>query len=88
MLYEIHITVDTKYALIATEIAKDFKWKTSEIARDPILGNKNFFYLTKYAETEHQAHQFIYDVLAEFERLSVLPIRTKIEHIIYDKRYV
>jgi hypothetical protein len=87
-LYEIHITCMTSQAQAATEVAKKLHWKTSEIARDPVLGNDTYFYLTKYAETLDIAHTYLTDaIVALLYTYNVEVIREKIEHIVHDVRY-
>lgn len=86
-LYEIHLTIDTKDAELATRVSTMLKWKTSEIARDPVLGNKNFFYLTKYTENLEDARIEIVAAKAALFHLGVNLLREKIEHIVHDIRY-
>lgn len=89
MLFECHITVSTKDAEAATKVAKEFKWKTSEITRDPVLGEDNFFCLTTHAD----------DYLKIFSKMeetsgtlicmyNVEVLREKIELIMYDTKKV
>lgn len=87
MLYEIHITTYTSFSKQATEVAKQLHWKTSEIARDPVLGNDTYFYLTKYAESLPTAFVVLRDAVFELESVQVPVVREKIEHIVHDKRY-
>jgi putative NIF3 family GTP cyclohydrolase 1 type 2 len=88
LLYEIHLTVDTAHAERATWVANAFHWKTSEIARDPVLGNKNYFYLTKYSVTLESALSEIQEATAALKLHGVPLIREKVEHIVHDVRYV
>ena len=87
-MYEIHITVDVSKASIASQVARDYKWKTSEIARDPVLGNKNFFYLTKYKSTFFEAFETMQECIEALADLDVSILREKIEHIVHDIKHV
>jgi hypothetical protein len=49
MTYECHVTTRVKYAPQAQQIADERGWKTSEIARDPLLGDDVYYYLTKHS---------------------------------------
>ena len=86
-LYEIHITTYTRYSVQAKKIAEVLHWKTSEIARDPVLGNDTYFYLTKYAENLALAHQHISEVVNMLRYYDVIVVREKIEHIVHDIRH-
>lgn len=87
MNYECHITVPQSHSATAQSVAKANGWKTSEIARDPLLGDKTFFYLT--------CHTTDYDVMWRKMRATVdhlgirgVPVlREKIERIEHDVRY-
>jgi len=86
MLYECHITVSTEYAETASSIARELHWKTSEIARDPVLGDKNFFYLTTHTNDFPQMWTKMNTATARLQELSVPVIREKIELIIHDTK--
>lgn len=87
MSFECHITVPTEYAEKAASIAAALGWKTSEIARDPLLGDKNFFYLTRHS-MGLEAIMSSMENCAGFLRDAGVPVlRKKIEVIIYDARY-
>lgn len=87
-MFECHVTCLIKDAAIASEVAKELHWKTSEIARDPVLGNDTFFYLTTHAD----------DLEVMFSRLQrvgdalwirhVEVVRQKIEVVIYDTKRI
>lgn len=88
-MYECHITVAlTDGPAAAAAVAKlDAGWKTSEIARDPILGDETYFYLTCHADT--------WDAIRTKMNCAVFalgvagcpfPIRLKVEHIVYDTK--
>lgn len=87
LLYELHITVNKAEAEIATAVAKDLHWKTSQIDGDPVLGAKPFFYLTTYSPTEQVARLRLDNATAELRARGVFVIREKIELIIHDVRH-
>lgn len=86
MYYEIHITASTKDGETATIVAKQLGWKTSEIARDPLLGEDTFFYLTthrSHVETSMADMNLCAKIL---EANGVKVLRMKIEHVIFDTK--
>lgn len=85
-MFECHITVSTEDAEIATEIAKELHWKTSEIARDPILGNSTYFYLTTHTKDYMSMWERLRLAVASFERKNIPVIREKIELIVHDTK--
>jgi hypothetical protein len=86
MDYECHITVDTKDAEAATRVAKELHWKTSEIARDPVLGNKNFFYLTTHDSEPQRMFNRMNQCVYYLKEQRVPVLREKIELIIHDTK--
>lgn len=86
MNYECHITVDTKHAALATAVANRLHWKTSEIARDPVLGDKNFFYLTSHATDFQIMFSRMNGCAAALRDGGVPVLREKIELIIHDTK--
>lgn len=87
-MYEIHITCLTSESQPATYVAKELHWKTSEIARDPVLGKDTYFYLTKYAKSHDLALAEIAVAMDMLRSQNVKVLREKIEHIVHDIRYV
>lgn len=85
-MFECHITVSTEYSEKATEIAKLLHWKTSEIARDPILGNDTYFYLTTHAKEFTEMWSKLRFCVAHLDTLQVPIIREKIELIVHDTK--
>ena len=85
-MFETHITCMTKDAEKATEIANTFKWKTSQIARDPVLGEDTYFYLTKHHGDLQAAMEDMENVHYHLHEKRVEVIRKKIEAIIYDNK--
>lgn len=86
MIYECHITVSTDDAEAATTVAKELHWKTSEIARDPILGDKNFFYLTTHTNDFPLMWERMNSAANQLRSMNVKVIREKIELIIHDTK--
>lgn len=86
MLYECHITVSTDYTEHASRIAKNHHWKTSEIARDPVLGDRNFFYLTSHATDYIDMWTRLRTAVSSLETSGVPVIREKIELIMHDTK--
>lgn len=86
MLYECHITVDVKDASSARDVATNMHWKTSEIARDPVLGDKNFFYLTTHTNDFPKMWEKMTIASKCLKEMGVKVIREKIELIIHDTK--
>ncbi len=87
-IYEIHITCLVSQKAAAKQIAEQLHWKTSEIERDPVLGNDTYFYLTKYATNVLEAFEEIREVTSCLFEDNVKIVREKIELIIHDVKYV
>ena len=87
LLYEIHLTCYTSQSTQAAAVAADLHWKTSEIMRDPVLGNDTYYYLTKYASTYEQAMAYISKAKEAMLGAGIVLIREKIEHIVHDIRH-
>jgi hypothetical protein len=85
--YECHITTFTSSAEVATEVAKELHWKTSEIARDPVLGNDTYFYLTSHSDSYDRMWERMVEAVNLLELKGCKVVREKIEHIVYDRRY-
>lgn len=86
MIYECHITINQRDAAIGQEVAQIDNWKTSEIARDPTLGNKTFFYLTTHDRDIENMFLRMKSMAAALRRLNVEVLREKIELIIHDTK--
>ncbi len=84
--FECHITIPTQHSGLGKVIARLRGWKTSEISRDPILGDDTHFYLTlhrgSYLELEEEMIACCYD----FQRLDCPVLRCKIEQIVFDTK--
>lgn len=85
-MFECHITVSTDDANAATIIANDQHWKTSEIARDPVLGDKNFFYLTTHTKDYGIMWDKMRKTVDMLLAANVPVIREKIELIVHDTK--
>lgn len=86
MNYECHITCHQSAAEIATKVAKALHWKTSEIARDPVLGQATYFYLTSHGATYDQLFERMETAALALRAEGVEVVREKIEHIVYDTK--
>jgi hypothetical protein len=86
-MFECHITCMQHDSVKATEVAKQLHWKTSEIARDPVLGNDTYFYLTSHSDKLATMYERMEKVVAQLTWVNVKVIREKIEVIIHDVRF-
>lgn len=86
MNYECHITVSTRYADRASVVARNLHWKTSEIARDPVLGDDTYFYLTTHASNPKIIFERMEYCTAMLRDEGVPIIREKVELIIHDTK--
>lgn len=88
--YEIHVTYDIPVDKVeeAKTIAKYFGWHTSRIDGDPILGAGIKFYYTRHTNSLDVAFNFI-NTLVDYigYKTNFKLLRTKVEQIVYDKRY-
>lgn len=85
-MFECHVTVDVKDAPLAAQIAVLEGWSTSEIARDPVLGNKNYFYLTKHSKFVNKLFFEMNQLTLLFAKANIEVLREKIEVIIHDSK--
>lgn len=63
MLYESHITLSIKDAVLAQRVADEYRWKTSQIARDITLGEDTYFYLTTHSPKEDIIRTRLWDTV-------------------------
>lgn len=84
--YECHITCHLKDAKIAEKVAVDLHWKTSEIARDPVLGKDSYFYLTSHSLDYNSMFSRMEQAAIQLREAGVEVLREKIEHIVYDTK--
>jgi hypothetical protein len=92
MSFEIHVTLDNKYREEEAVIKRCLPdphyltWKFSAIDGDPVLGDKVFCYLTGHTDFVKTAlHQLVL-LLGHLRFHGIEPIRTKIEHIVFDSK--
>lgn len=87
MNYECHITIPASHSLNGERVAAGRKgWKTSEIARDPVLGNDTYFYLTHHSTSLTAMTAAMERVVHGLSTLNVPVLRTKIELILHDSK--
>jgi hypothetical protein len=86
VIFECHITVSTKHSEMAAKTAKELHWKTSEIARDPVLGDDTFFYLTTHSDNLPEITGRMKRCVFALEFIEVEVLREKIELILHDTK--
>lgn len=86
MSYECHITCHQADAAVATSVAEALHWKTSEIARDPVLGQATYFYLTSHGKTFEHLFGRMREAVAALKAKGLEVVREKIEHIVFDTK--
>jgi len=86
MSYECHVTTTVAHADAAEALAQEFGWKTSQIQRDPLLGDDTFFYLTKHNADFLTLYQQMTLLVLRMTSDGLPVLREKIEHIIYDTK--
>jgi hypothetical protein len=84
---ECHLTIDRSHARIGEAIATAMGWKTSEIARDPVLGQASYFYLTTHSTDLSTMLSRMHLAVHELKTRGVEVIREKIEAIVYDTKF-
>jgi len=86
MNFECHITVHAISADRAQQVADDLRWKTSEIARDPLLGDATYFYLTRHDSRYEDLIEHMHGTCDALLALGIEVVRKKIELIMYDNK--
>lgn len=84
--YEAHVTIGLRHAKVAGPIGERLGWKTSQIARDAILGDDTFFYFTRHSQDGFSLMDRVEELRRELRRTDVPVLREKIEAILYDTR--
>lgn len=84
--FEIHLTFDRRLADDVRKLNDALKWKFSQIDGDPVLGNKVFCYLTTHAPDFMSARNALDHAVQWLYEKNVLPLRKKIEVVVYDDR--
>lgn len=86
MSFESHITIRVADAEIGEQVAARFGWKTSEIKRDPLLGDDSHFYLTKHSGALSEIYGEVEKASAALRQDGVAILRQKVELIVYDTK--
>jgi hypothetical protein len=88
--YECHLTIPAPeieaQRASYEHLAEQRGWKTSEIARDPLMGEETFFYFTKHADDYGEIFDAMFEMAEQVAALGTLVVRRKIEMIVYDVR--
>lgn len=91
--YECHITVPVGDATAAANnavvemLVEECRWKTSEIKRDPVLGDDSHFYFTSHLVDRDKMEVKMKAAIMLLRAAGVRVLRAKIEHVIYDERF-
>lgn len=85
-MFECHITGRVKDAEVLELIARANHWKTSEIKRDPVLGDDSYFYLTSHDTDLTRMFDRMNSVSQYMKDAKCEVIREKIEVIIHDTK--
>lgn len=88
--FEIHITCplpSKKDRAGLLRIAAIYGWHTSSIKGDPLLGTGSKFYFTAHETTFDKAALKLQLLYEDLKLSNVKVLRTKIEGIMWDKRY-
>lgn len=86
MNYECHITIAVKDAEKACKLLQAFNWKTSEIKRDPILGDGSHFYFTRHDQSHGKIETHMRLAANTLRYAGIEVLREKIELIVYDTK--
>lgn len=86
MNFECHITTTVAAAGEAERIALIHGWKTSEIKRDPVLGDGSHFYLTAHSHSYSLLLAKMHMTTAYLRNADCVVLREKIELIMYDTK--
>lgn len=86
--FECHITLrafpwDRNQAEV---VAKLRGWKTSEISRDPVLGDATYFYLTLHRGRQLELEEEMIACCRDLQKLDIPILRCKIEQIVFDTK--
>lgn len=89
-LYECHITLPPpatpEERARLEDMARNYRFKTSQIDGDPQLGAHVFFYLTGHDSDFNSMKGRMDDLALRVASAGVKVLRRKIEHIVYDER--
>lgn len=84
--FECHITIPQVLDGLGKVVARLRGWKTSEIARDPVLGPETYFYLTLHRGSYPELEEEMIACCRDLQRLDCPVIRCKIEQIVFDTK--
>lgn len=84
--FECHITTEVGFAESATAVANIAGWKTSEIKRDPVLGDGSHFYLTAHSRDYETLLRKMLTTADAMRALNIPVVRQKIEGILLDTK--
>lgn len=85
-VYECHITFRGEEATLV-EMAGLPGWSFSKIDGDPVMGKGVLCYLTANFNTRDVALLSVGIACGMAEKKGLHPIRAKVEHVIYDRRF-
>lgn len=88
MIFECHVTCSIRDAEKAQKCADNLKWKTSQIDRDPALGDHVYFYLTCHDRTYQTMVLKLEAMRSALFVAGVAHVREKIEQVIYDTKTI
>ena len=86
MIFECHVTCGLLHKKQCEPIAAELHWKTSQIERDPVLGNATYFYFTTYDADYVILFNKMRYLSMVLTRHLIPVIREKIELIMYDSK--
>lgn len=85
--FEAHITFEQMHEESVRSLGARHGWKFSRIDGDPVLGQKVYCYLSAH-DSDVERLQDTMDLLANSAAATgTPPVRTKIELIVFDKRW-
>lgn len=85
-MFECHITCRVKDQERIDLIAKNWHWKTSEIKRDPVLGDDSYYYLTTRHNNLVQMYDRMCHMANTLKAKDIEVVREKIEVIVHDTK--
>lgn len=86
--YEAHVTLWPKDRDKVGPIAKQHKFKLSELVGDVKLGNAPLLYLTSHDRTAERLGQRMADMVDHLRAVGVEVLRDKLEHVMFDNIHV
>jgi hypothetical protein len=86
--FECHITLEPQYRAAVEPLAKEQGFKVSSLVGDEFVGDDLKVYCTTHAKTETKIRTKMAGLTGALTAHNIPFLRRKIEHIIYDERYV